>query len=74
MQPFCMQHSSGLTETPLNRYQSRWHSMEFVIGNQLQKYQLQLPTTLCSNIIVQSQLQLQLLQKCNQLQLITITN
>jgi len=49
MQPFCMQHSSGLTENPLNRYRSRQHSMELVISNQLQKYQLQLPTTLCSN-------------------------
>jgi len=67
-----MQHSSGLTENLLNRYQSRWHSMELVIGNRLQNinYNYQLHCV----PIVQLQLQLQLLQECNQLQLITITN
>ena len=42
--------------------------MELVIGNQLQKYQLQLPTTLCSNCPITITI------TSNQLQLITITN
>jgi len=43
--------------------------MELVIGNQLQKYQLQLPTTLCFNCPITITI-----QKRNQLQMITITN
>jgi len=52
----------GLTKNPLNRYQGRWHSME------LQIHQSQLLLHCVPTV------QLQLLQKCNQLQLITITN
>jgi len=47
--PVCMQDFSGLTKNFLNRCKSRWHSMERVTGNWLQKYWLQLPTTVCPN-------------------------
>ena len=60
-----------LTKTPLNRCRNCWHSMDLVVGNWLQKYQLQLPTTLCSNCPITITI---VIQKRNQLQLITITN
>jgi len=40
--------------------------MELVIGNRLQKYQLQYQLHCVPTVQLQLQLQLQLLQKCNQ--------
>ena len=61
-------HKIDLTKNPLNRCRNWWHSMELAIGNWLQNISYSYPLHCVPT--VQLQLRSQLLQKCNQLQLI----